>query len=852
MSSVDSNCVSEAQNSCPCNVRTRTIHPIDVKRKCCTICEGYTEFTDKSLERHFKSKHPNVAVKYDFVNSMLFVECSSCRVKIRRKRFEKHKNKAHACRCTVNDNGKAVNGHKSLENDVLQNQEQNTGQSYEDPYAIDLPNYFCKLCNVGPLPENLIRKHFTRKHNNIPPDFEVKPGKRVKCSSCGAKLCKKKFDKHKTKVHLKGYQLNSKNSEDFDRPDANDMMVIKCNICGKECLNEKILKKHFAKKHKGIPIEFIVEKSDKFVRCSACKNHITKARFTGHSHRRAQGPALVNIGSVKVLQLTNLQLCQKGQEAEISKFNHPLANEKFEKDKYVLQVYREHKNAHTEAPMLFGCRICEEKNILEQNKMKHHLEHHRTNLNQPFQLNALTDDFYLLDSGTKNKLVKLRCTICHMQFNKNHFQRHMRRAHSKSIAISAKKEPLTGNQSENLPTETLPVDISQQLMAFKVYKCFACDAHDILEPNLVKHHVKRHFEIPIEINIFEATGRVLRERCGICQKFFPEGRVDEHKKRSHTKRLVEIGPTNPIADIRGCSEAKDFNRTRIQHTEPVSTELHKCVKCKAVVSKDNIQVHRKNHKVSKSEKLFQLIGTKNVIKCTACLKFIEPETFTEHIKQHRSLIFVSVDGKPLLHPEPAIRQKVTQKPFFTHPNSEHLPKYRKIYKCRICKITKKKDIFIGDTSLDGIEIQKHPRKHRNDSIDGNIFRLITVKVKCNMCDLYMKEKWVEGHMKKVHSWNYDLNFTQLYKCGCCDAHGISKRNLVEHHARMHNIPIDRNKFKVHALKQKIVCDCCGKRYMEGRPNKHKLKSCLQRANAVNMALEGRMVYRDEKLAGEDC
>lgn len=378
----------------------------------------------------------------------------------------------------------------------------------------------------------------------------------------------------------------------------------------------------------------------------------------------------------------------------------------------------------------------------------------------------------------------------------------------------------------------------QFLTAIKTYKCLACDARDIMEPNLVRHHQRKHSQIPIELNIFERIGRTLREKCNICQ----EGQLKAHKKRSHfeRRRLVVLGHT---ADMPRCGKVPNRNTKSevIQNTEAIATELHRCLKCRASVPKHQLQIHRKNHgkKVSKTENLFELIGVKDVIKCVACLTFVAPDQFVKHIRKHKTMTFVSADGEPFLPNPNSVnkRPEIKQNSFVErrHQKPQYLPKHRTIYKCRACEIIYGRERFIADSN--GIEIQKHQRTHRKHSIQGNTFRSVSVQVKCNICDRYMEEKLIEKHMRIVHNWNYNLNFVQLYRCGCCDANGISKRNLAAHHSRMHNnFPIERNGFTICAVKQKVECDRCGKRYMEGRWEKHQLKTCVQRARTIRTVL----------------
>lgn len=785
-----------------------------------------TEFvTKRNVENHLTIKQDSVPAEID-VKSDRFIRCSDCRADIKTEQLIGHKRQCKHVQATIRQEAGQI-GKESLQ--IFTNQREET----EEPYAIDILIYYCKLCKTERTNENDFKIHFKAKHGDASPDFDVKPGKRVKCSFCAAKMFSKNFNRHKVKVHQKKSPLHLGDSKDARKPYAIDVVAMKCKLCRAECFNEQSFEKHFAKKHRGVSVEIIHEKSSVFVRCSWCETKMLNKQFAWHRRGCTPVKAMVSSGNLKVLHVTNFNAFQKGQQ--VREFNGPLVKES---EKYGMKERIENvnhplsldrmlgigKNAHTQPPKLFGCRICDVKNIFEQNKMKHRLEHHQG------LSGALNDDFYVADSKSDLKN-KLKCRMCHVEVNGNHFRRHMRRAHSKSVAIAEKEPPSIGNQSTELSNGT---KIGRQLVFIKMFECMACDARDIMEPNLVQHHQKKHISIPIEVNIFKLAGMVMRERCGICRKLFPESRVNQHMKRHHPKRL-QIDPAADIAE-----QTDVLKKTRVQDTEPILTELYKCQKCKLVVPKDNIDVHARNHGTLSLGKRLKLIGTRKVIKCAACLRFIETEQFMKHIKQHKSLVFVSLDGTPLLNLEPAlpavIKQNATPKLFITQRNTQYLPKYRNIYKCRICETTKRKNVFIGDTDLDGIEIRRHQTMHRNHSIDdGSMFRLITVKVKCNECDQYLNQKWAEKHMKKVHNWNYDMNFTLLYKCGCCDAYGMSRRNLVGHHDRLHDIPVSFNKFRVTAVKQKIVCDYCGKRYMEGRPNKHNLKSCLQRSSAVATA-----------------
>lgn len=247
-------------------------------------------------------------------------------------------------------------------------------------------------------------------------------------------------------------------------------------------------------------------------------------------------------------------------------------------------------------------------------------------------------------------------------------------------------------------------------------------------------------------------------------------------------------------------------------------------------------MYRTNHSDTESE----LIEIKNVNKCTICIQSIEQKTFTEQIRLQSSSILVSVHKEPRLNPEPTIKLGDTQKPSNTQPNSQYLPKYRNVYRCKLCKIIRKKNVFVGGTGLDVDDFKDLQKKHRNVSDDDIIFRLIMVEIHCSVCNRYLNQNMMKKHMQSAHNWSYDTNPTQLYQCGCCDVRGILKGSFASHNFIMHDFPTHRYSFKVHAVKQKIVCEYCGTLYMEGREKKHKLKTCLQKANAFNTFYEETM------------
>lgn len=885
MSVVNSNCEIEVttffntidQNASPSNIHLNinefeaVVEPyaMDVWKKCCKICKVSKEFkSENNLKQHFIDKHPNVSMEYydvkcrnlvkcsgcdkylkangfsnhkfkvhqnksqseGIVISDRRVQCSSCGAKILKKNFSKHVGKVHARHLI----------HSISQNEFPNEVRQNISkpEEIEEPCVIDVPLYICNLCKGNPMhsgmKNTMLNIPFEVKHSNVPPDFEILISNRcVQCNSCGVKMLTKNFPEHGCKVHNRILTdihdqhkvLPTAHHNSIEEPYAIDVMVKICKVCKAEYVTHKFLKKHFEAQHESVPIKFDVVKSYKFVRCSACRTQIKTKNFTRHKQRCVHSQTHIGISSLKALQV---EVCH---EAATGKSTHSLTNETWN-DKCAMKLIRNESeasmNAHILAPRLFGCKICDASNILEQNIMKHHMEH-RINSNQDVLLKAFDIDFYLLD--LKKQVPRLQCEICRVECNENHLQGHMRRVHSKSLSLS-ENERATGNQSKGSLNDRVQVNTGQQLISIKVYKCLACDARDIMESNLIRHHLKKHAQISIEVNIFQIFGRIIREKCNICERCLPEGRIKEHKKRCHFNK-TRLAVLHRTADMPNWSKVS--NRTFIQNTQVVNTELYKCLKCRAVVSKDKLEVHRKNHKmkVSETKDVFQLIGIKNVIKCAACLKFIEPEYFQDHIKKHSTMIFVSGDGKPLFKSEPENKQR-QDKSFDIRQNSKYLPKYRNIFKCRACEIIKGKKKFIVDTGLDGMEIQKHQRTHRKHFIEGNIFHLFMVKVKCNVCDRYMKKDKVEKHMKVDHNWNYDINFVPLYKCGSCDARGISKRNLDAHHSRTHSFPIERNNFKICAIKQKIECECCGKRYMEGRPKKHHLKTCLQRALAIDV------------------
>lgn len=314
------------QNASQNNVQHNTHHfeetvepyAIDVLMKCCTICRCSKEYRlEDSLKKHFMAKHMDVPVEYAVVKSKKSVKCSACGIKLRTKKFIKHIGKVHARHLTENIS------QNEAPNDVNQNESQPEG--IEEPYAIDVPIYNCRLCKVGSIrsmTKTRLNIHFEVKHNNAPPDFDVvKCDKRVECSSCTAEMLTKNFIKHKRKVHAGQFsksisqnKLSNNVHQNTSQPGGTeetytiDILMKRCKICEAEYAGEKYLKKHFEVKHKDVPMEFVVAKSKKFVRCSGCRVQIKKKNVVAHMERcvhiHFQTP--INISSQKGLQINEL------------------------------------------------------------------------------------------------------------------------------------------------------------------------------------------------------------------------------------------------------------------------------------------------------------------------------------------------------------------------------------------------------------------------------------------------------------------------------------------------------------------------------------------------------------------
>lgn len=399
----------------------------------------------------------------------------------------------------------------------------------------------------------------------------------------------------------------------------------------------------------------------------------------------------------------------------------------------------------------------------------------------------------------------------------------------------------TINLAEKTPNEQDPVENTKQIIGIKVYKCLACDARDILEPNLVKHHMRKHVQIPIEFNIFKRIGLAEREQCNICQKHLYKGRLKDHKNRSHPNKIQIESSDRIFRWSKGNTEV-------FQSVKPAIIEVYRCLQCSVLVETADLSSHcmdakhkKKVQQKSRKTKIFRLEKTKKGIICAACKQFVPTGQFKDHIKNHKSILFFSTNGKPLLNQlnHKAEIARTTEKKLkrnLMQQSEKYFPKYQFIHKCRACQILKRKEYYVGDTGLNGINIRKHQQSHRNDTIKGNIFQLVRVKEKCFECNKYLYQQTVEKHMKRAHKWNYDMNFVKLFKCGVCDVRGISARNLEAHHNRMHGFPIASNEFETCAMKQKVECGCCGKRYMEGRTKKHHLKTCLQRSTAIETVM----------------
>lgn len=404
------------------------------------------------------------------------------------------------------------------------------------------------------------------------------------------------------------------------------------------------------------------------------------------------------------------------------------------------------------------------------------------------------------------------------------------------------------------------------------YRCRICWDTNILEQHKMKHYVKKHgagLSNSLDIHFELLDKPILISQCKICKQQINKKKITKHMRKAHSQSL-EVSENNIRKSVVRCFTCKicyernilDQNK-KYHYVEKHSTNLVKsldihfefddkpirilqCRICKVEIKENRFGRHmRRVHPHALEVKEDRFGGHMRRVHPHALVKTEVPST----TKFAGNPIVLKIGENRLgrhmreVHPHALVKSKVPSptnyagNPIVMQHNTKYLPKYRYIYKCRACQILKKKKYYIGDTGLDGINIQEHHKRHREGCIKGNVFTLFKIKIKCSECGQYLMKNKIERHMKRAHQWNYDVNFVKLFKCGGCDVHGISEQNLEAHHKRMHNFPIKSNHFKTCTLKQKVVCDCCGKRYMEGRTKKHHLKACLQRANAIETVMD---------------
>lgn len=398
----------------------------------------------------------------------------------------------------------------------------------------------------------------------------------------------------------------------------------------------------------------------------------------------------------------------------------------------------------------------------------------------------------MFELSTKGQDVE--CNVCGANMKKGRLDGHMCRVHSK---ILTNKLGMLNSQAN----EPLSIVHSSSTVTVKLYNCEICKADGIKEQNLIEHRLKKHKQIPIEINIFKLIGSTHRDQSDIYNKHVKTVQLNENIFPFHLLFRSEHRPSN--------QNPTEFEQKSICHYQVTTGELYKCGLCGANgLLNDQLKKHTKSHK-SNVDVNYQENGTAQIVQCS-CNCLILAHDFVNHMhKKHHNDKYTCVGQNGEVIGKKLIGSDLV-----------------KIFKCGACKC---KSTQILEMDLEWHRIISHG----NMSPDDVTFELMK---RCNVCQKLLTEEKLDDHMKLRHSHLNAVKYGQKYKCGLCDVLCL-EQSFKEHHAKYHyNFPFARNRSKISTVRQRFPCDTCGRRECEGRSQKHKLKTCLQYANNKNVLL----------------
>lgn len=247
-----------------------------------------------------------------------------------------------------------------------------------------------------------------------------------------------------------------------------------------------------------------------------------------------------------------------------------------------------------------------------------------------------------------------------------------------------------------------------------------------------------------------------------------------------------------------------------------------------------------------SQNLFTVSHTVNRDRCDICDKYLKEGGLTMHNhRQHSQIrgdrVNRNICSEYLAHAEMFDRaqsQKIAHQQEMAHRNANKTESREgtlKIYKCTICPANG----IMENNLRKHLGSQKHKIAARVNVMtnDKDVFQLVVSKVECKFCSRPIHEKNIAKHLRFEHKIEKTNTTKDLYKCGICDAYGISERTLKEHHSHRHdNGSFNKKDFKLVAIKQDVKCDICYKRKCEGRSKKHPLKTCLRAKSKIENSL----------------
>lgn len=285
---------------------------------------------------------------------------------------------------------------------------------------------------------------------------------------------------------------------------------------------------------------------------------------------------------------------------------------------------------HILLPKLYKCTICRADGINEQNMANHQAKLHS-------DIPGIVEMFELSTKGHG-----VRCDVCRAEMKQGRLAGHMRRVHPE-VLKDAK------GSSDCKASQPLQLGQSSNTVTINTYKCKACDASGILEPNLIEHHSKKHKQIPINTKIFDLIGSTRRDKCNGCDRYIKEGHLKAHNLRFHSKVRQDGAPIqrNRVNTAMVTVRNNQFHSAHNSSRYPF--KHYKCNGCPAanILARDlNVpKRHRKNcsREMLPYNERFEVMIFKKP--CKVCKKRFWEEQLKNHMKIHHPRHYASKVGK---------------------------------------------------------------------------------------------------------------------------------------------------------------------------------------------------------------